>query len=219
MNINDTVTLKALEQVAGSHMAPPLVREGYVEALSREPRCQPRFKILKALPSDAELAIMRDKNYRVDGASVVDGAFNVFQELRDEIQDWWDNLPENFQNGDKGDSLQECISSLEQFADNSPDCSILETHNISVLSFPSNESSRSDRCSNAASDLRLICDEIDEKIEVLKKEQESKNEDAVKNDASLDTSAEDSINSLEELKNELESAADEAESMEFPGMY
>ena len=35
------------------------------------------------------------------------------ESLRDELQEWLDNLPENFQQGDKGQELEESISTLE----------------------------------------------------------------------------------------------------------
>ena len=35
------------------------------------------------------------------------------ESLKDELQDWYDNLPENFQNGDKGSELQEAIEALD----------------------------------------------------------------------------------------------------------
>ena len=37
------------------------------------------------------------------------------EELRDEVQSWFDNLPEAFQQGDKGQQLEEAISQLEEF--------------------------------------------------------------------------------------------------------
>jgi hypothetical protein len=36
-----------------------------------------------------------------------------FEELRDELQSWRDNLPENLQNGSKADALDEAISNLD----------------------------------------------------------------------------------------------------------
>lgn len=40
-----------------------------------------------------------------------------FESLRDELQEWYDNLPETFQGGDKGSQLEEAISSLEELID------------------------------------------------------------------------------------------------------
>lgn len=38
------------------------------------------------------------------------------QELRDELQEWYDNLPDNFQSGEKGEQLIRAISELEELA-------------------------------------------------------------------------------------------------------
>lgn len=41
-------------------------------------------------------------------------AKSAFEDLRDECQEWFDNLPEGFQDGDKGQQLQEAIDNLDQ---------------------------------------------------------------------------------------------------------
>lgn len=43
----------------------------------------------------------------------VSDAKTEIEELRDELQSWRDNLPENLQSGSKADALDEAISSLE----------------------------------------------------------------------------------------------------------
>lgn len=45
---------------------------------------------------------------------IIEDAKSTCEELRDELQDWLDNLPENLQGGEKADSLQEAISQLEE---------------------------------------------------------------------------------------------------------
>jgi hypothetical protein len=40
------------------------------------------------------------------------------QSLRDELQDWLDNLPENLRDGDKASQLEEAISQLDEFISN-----------------------------------------------------------------------------------------------------
>lgn len=44
----------------------------------------------------------------------IEEALSIAEELRDELQDWYDNLPESFQNGDKGSELQEAIDQMEE---------------------------------------------------------------------------------------------------------
>lgn len=41
--------------------------------------------------------------------------------LRDELQEWKDNIPENMQSGSKADELDEAISSLEEFISGAED--------------------------------------------------------------------------------------------------
>lgn len=50
------------------------------------------------------------------------------EELRDELQDWHDNLPENLQSGNKADELDEAISSLEEFIEH---CESAESTDVS----------------------------------------------------------------------------------------
>lgn len=40
-----------------------------------------------------------------------------FESLRDELQEWKDNIPENLQDGDKAQTLEESISELESICD------------------------------------------------------------------------------------------------------
>lgn len=47
----------------------------------------------------------------------VEEANSICEELKDELQSWFDNLPEQFQSGDKGSELEETISSLEEACD------------------------------------------------------------------------------------------------------
>lgn len=48
-----------------------------------------------------------------EAEGMISNAKGVAEELRDECQEWYDNLPENFQDGDKGSQLQECIDTLD----------------------------------------------------------------------------------------------------------
>lgn len=45
--------------------------------------------------------------------SVMEGRA-AMEELRDELQDWYDNLPDAFRDGNKGDQLQQAIDDLGQ---------------------------------------------------------------------------------------------------------
>ena len=44
-------------------------------------------------------------------------AHSEIEALRDELQDWYDNMPENLQDSDKANALQETIDELESLLD------------------------------------------------------------------------------------------------------
>lgn len=46
--------------------------------------------------------------------AMIEDAKSEVESLRDELQEWYDNLPEQFQNGSKGEEIQEAIDALEQ---------------------------------------------------------------------------------------------------------
>lgn len=51
---------------------------------------------------------------RLDEArSMIADAKSIVEELKSEVEEWHDNLPENFQDGDKGQALEECKDNLE----------------------------------------------------------------------------------------------------------
>ena len=41
----------------------------------------------------------------------------MVEDARDEEQEYYDNMPEGFQNGEKGDAAQTCIDGLQSIAD------------------------------------------------------------------------------------------------------
>lgn len=43
----------------------------------------------------------------------IENAEAEIESLKDELQEWYDNLPENFQNGDKGETIQTAIDELD----------------------------------------------------------------------------------------------------------
>ena len=52
-----------------------------------------------------------------NAVSIIESAQAEVEELKEELESWYDNLPENFQNGMKGDELQEAIDALDNLSD------------------------------------------------------------------------------------------------------
>jgi len=47
----------------------------------------------------------------------VEDAMSEVEMLHDELQEWYDNMPENFQNGDRGTTVQEAADAMESIKD------------------------------------------------------------------------------------------------------
>jgi hypothetical protein len=78
-------------------------------------------KVLAKQYGDANVRVYRkeppeSRSDRFDNAqSLVSDAKLEGEALRDELQNWLDNLPENLQGGDKAGQLEDAISNIEEF--------------------------------------------------------------------------------------------------------
>lgn len=61
-----------------------------------------------------------------DALELIDRARGILEEVRDEEQESFDNLPEGLQEGEKGERMQENIDALEDFLDNLEETDDLE---------------------------------------------------------------------------------------------
>jgi hypothetical protein len=124
----------------------------------------------------------------------VSNAMSEFESLSSELRDWYDNMPENLQGGSKGDMLQEAADRLEGFSEPSvPE--ELGTIKLNVIT-DRRARSRSARCDEAVSllnNVKGVLEEIEEGAKHYDKAQE--------------------------LIQELDEIIDEAEGVEFPGMF
>jgi hypothetical protein len=176
-----------------------------------------KWKAVKPLPTDEEYEALRDKEFRQTVEDLVNEANGEVDSLKDELQDWYDNLPQGFQDGEKGQNLQEAIDALESISQpdfpDKADVKVVvdegtddedEVSILTVLYFPSEHiNSRADRAAEAAGQYRMCAEAIREYFE----EQEEKDSN-FKRDSDLSSFAD-----------ECEAAADELEAVCFPGMY
>jgi len=66
-----------------------------------------------------------------EAESSVEDSKSIVSELCEEMQSWFDSIPENLQGGSKADEVQEAIDSLQQISDD------LENIDFGNVSFPS----------------------------------------------------------------------------------
>lgn len=135
----------------------------------------------------------------------VSSACTDLTDLGQELRDWYDNLPENLQNGDKGSTLDEGASALESISEPSiPDALVAEAEGLGAVTVPHlrPRASRSARRDNAVCLLetskQLIEDFLAEKP---------------------DDYAASSRDEMEQFVSEIEDVIGESENVEFPGMY
>ncbi len=197
-----TITLKKLNSVYGPH-ARSILRD-HLEQLPRERKrgTVTSFKILKPLPPLADFIELRRKQFTSTVDGLLDDAFGAFEEMAGELQEWYENLPEQFQEAEKGCQLQEVQEVLEGLVRPEPGDGIGE---IEVFYMPKEGiKSRPARCDDAASRLHAIVDVLNDYLG------ESENE------PKEDGPDPDEVQAFIE---ELEQVAEEAENIEFPGMY
>lgn len=122
------------------------------------------------------------------------------EELKDEIQNWYDNLPESLQGSSKGEALEECVGQLEEV------CDKLDT--LVGIEEPEPDSRREETY----------------KQEITRKEGRKKiteTVDATRHFVTINSieTAEKWEEALDEFISACEEASSECGSVEFPGMY
>lgn len=185
----------------------------YLTAQPHERRKQRKFAVTKPLPTPEEYAALRNKRFTATLDDLVSDAFSIFEELNGELQDWYDNLPESFQSGSKGDELQEATGILENLsAPDVPEC----LQSVNVVYLPGLDvSSRADRNGEATGQLQAVYDTVEKILDTGKIVQVNDDGDVLpERDITSDERDE-----LESFRDEIDNAKNEAEGVSFPGMY
>lgn len=188
-----------------------LLKNEFLKRLPSEKGKQTTFEILKPLPSVEELTTLRIKHFTTTVGSLVGEAFSTFQDMASELGDWYDNLPEAFQNGDKGSEIDEAKSNFE----NLNEVDLPESADeVKVVFIPEYTESKASRVSNACAQLRAAA-------EALEEEANEAEEGAGKGDAEeKDVDGwQDAADGWQDAADELNAAADEAEGIEIPGAF
>lgn len=126
----------------------------------------------------------------------VAGALEDLAMLAEELREWYDNMPENFQNGEKGAEVDDAASALENVEGiNIPDH--LEGLRVTYL-ITRRARSRADRRDDVVVSLMACTQALDERI----REQTEAREDPSQN---------------QDVRDAIQGVIDEAESVDFPG--
>lgn len=94
------------------------IRKASVEKLAGKLKAE--FDGAAITVTDASPPESRSDRFQAALSMIEDGKAEL-ESLRDELQDWYDGLPENLQQGSKADELQEAVSELEDMISNVED--------------------------------------------------------------------------------------------------
>ena len=147
--------------------------------------------------------------------SAIEDGKSELEELQSEMEEWFAGMSENLQQGNKGDEVQQAADGLQGALDRmNSDASDLpeELQNreieigVQVQKRKDRGTSRAVRCGNACSYLAEAAGAI-------------KNWTGEKRAATKVEYEEDVLGAADDIADELEIVASEAESIDFPGMY
>ena len=157
---------------------------------------QTQYEVLEDTPTIEEYRQSKERTFVTDAQGLVDNAFDDIDNLKDELQEWFDNLPESFQSGDKGDQIQEAVDTLDSIE--RPDFPEAVPDGVLVIHYPNLDAeSRRDRAAEASDTIRDVASEL----------------------RALEDLSEEAMDEINQYCDELEAASDEIENVEFPGMY
>jgi hypothetical protein len=124
-----------------------------------------KYQVVAKLPTIEQYAKMRDARHSLLVEDLA-GEVSELESLRDELQEWYDNLPESLRGGSKGDELQEAINGLDSASSppELPEC----LSQVRVVFHPGLDvSSRSERCAEAIAMITLAIEAGREFAEAL----------------------------------------------------
>jgi hypothetical protein len=171
-----------------------------VETQPRLPRQHAKFKVSKQLPTKEEYVELKNRRFRTTVESLISDGYGMVRELADEMQEAFDNMPENLKEGDLGCRREETASSLNGISDHG-DVALDDFPEIETVFCPTlDTSSRAKRAGEAADMLNTAASALREYLDNAE-EEENKAED------------------LDSLANQLEEDSSELEGIDFPGMY
>jgi hypothetical protein len=189
---------------------PCLVR---VDASDGEPRRRSAvsYAVVSELPTPEAFRAMERTAFTSAAEDLVSQALGEIESLAEELRSWFDNMPESFQQADKGQAIDEAAQALEDISSFDPDALVAA---LPVVHLPDERvSSRSDRACEAAATLR----DVQEAAEAAREALTAEIPGWVESDG---TTSPDAIReALSELEQQCGDVIDTIEGVEFPGMY
>lgn len=201
VNIGDIVISTYLQQRFNGQAPQVLASNNLISEEERQPRQQRRYKINKELPSKEAYLLLHRKFFTTSVTGLVDDAFSEIEELRNEMQERFDNTPESLQQTEVNQAVEEAANVLRDIEQ--PDIPNI-IGELEVFFVPAADlGSRAKRASNAAFMLDTAA------AALLEWADEEKNK----------TNFPEQVEEVEQAADELEELSSTLSDVEFPGMY
>lgn len=126
-----------------------------------------RYEVGEAWPTPEEVRAKIKEKFSTTVEDLISNATGELSGLRDELDEWLGNLPEQFQNGDKGSELQEAIDNLESICGNLEIDICIKYLSLPETFIPWKCQSRSERAALAQSQLVLAQDILQGELDDL----------------------------------------------------
>lgn len=154
----------------------------YLKELDRKKGQRRKYKIVKELPDAQEYGELRDNHYTYSIKALVTGGIDEIISVKDELQEWYDSMPENLQGADKGQQLEQCVGELDQIEEPEIPARFEDIFCV-CLPAKTNGTGRGSRLAEAARELEVAMDAL-AKIPDYEKDEEIMNlHDAVLREA------------------------------------
>jgi hypothetical protein len=189
-----SVKRASITRAYDQYAAEVLVKAGVVVATDTG-----SYVVVKTPPTSQEYLTQRATHFTTTWGELIASAFDTFENLAGEMSDWYSNMPENFQNGDKGSAVEEAQQQLEDLT-NDTDSEAFYTE-LTTSYLPGRGASRGDQVADACAKLQHIMEEAEKKI------------------ADSPDMPEYEKTTLGDLIDHLSETVNNAEGIEFPGMF
>lgn len=163
---------------------------------------------------------------KTDLSEAISNFYSEVQSLRDEMSEWADNMESNnLGSTPKFDEVSQAKNALDGFADLEPDVpdGMNGVELVVIIQVPRRKrqnTSRAVRCGNAAAHIEAVVAWIEEEKDRLEKLDFDPDLDEDGEEVEMSEEERDAqVSALEELRDTLQDHADQAQGVEFPGMF
>lgn len=136
------------------------VLEEMLEEIPDKNRVQ-MYRTKWTLPDKEAFLLLKQKKYTVEMSSLLEEAFSEIEELGNELEAWYDNMPENTKESERAYTLEQSKDDLQNIQ---PVILPKELENTTMVYYPSLKpaTSRASRASVVEGQLRAVAEELNE---------------------------------------------------------